>query len=206
MKLRVVELLLVTTVPTMVLAEQGWPSLQLMAVTLIGGTLAAGGANAINMYIDRDIDKLMVRTQNRPLVTGALTPRAAMIFAIALEIVAFGVLWAGANLLAAVLAVSATLFYVFVYSLWLKRTSKQNIVIGGAAGDVGDGAVDRMQIKLADLDPAHAARNVVYPTVEDHRGLDSGIGRILDALQAAAAMTGNRNAGHVQMALQFAAR
>jgi protoheme IX farnesyltransferase len=134
MKLRVVELLLVTTVPTMVLAEQGWPSLQLMAVTLVGGTLAAGGANAINMYIDRDIDKLMVRTQNRPLVTGAVTPRAAMIFAIALEIVAFGVLWAGANLLAAVLAVSATLFYVFVYSLWLKRTSKQNIVIGGAAG------------------------------------------------------------------------
>ena len=134
MKLRVVELLLVTTVPTMVLAEGGWPSIQLMAITLIGGTLAAGGANAINMYIDRDIDKLMVRTQNRPLVTGALTPRAAMIFAIGLEIVAFLVLWAGANLLAAVLAVSATLFYVFVYSLWLKRTSKQNIVIGGAAG------------------------------------------------------------------------
>jgi len=134
MKLRVVELLLVTTIPTMVLAEGGWPSIQLMAVTLIGGTLAAGGANAINMYIDRDIDKLMVRTQNRPLVTGALTPRAAMIFAIALEFVAFLVLWAGANLLAAVLAVSATLFYVFVYSLWLKRTSKQNIVIGGAAG------------------------------------------------------------------------
>jgi len=134
MKLRVVELLLVTTVPTMVLAEGGWPSIQLMAITLIGGTLAAGGANAINMYIDRDIDKLMVRTQNRPLVTGALTPRAAMIFAIALEIAAFLVLWAGANLLAAVLAVSATLFYVFVYSLWLKRTSKQNIVIGGAAG------------------------------------------------------------------------
>ncbi|MEY3581814.1 MAG: protoheme farnesyltransferase, partial [Actinomycetota bacterium] len=134
MKLRVVELLLVTTVPTMVLAVGGWPSIQLMAVTLIGGMLAAGGANAINMYIDRDIDKLMVRTQNRPLVTGALTPRAAMIFAISLEIVAFLVLWAGANLLAAVLAVSATLFYVFVYSLWLKRTSKQNIVIGGAAG------------------------------------------------------------------------
>jgi len=76
----------------------------------------------------------MVRTQNRPLVTGALTPRAAMIFAVALEIVAFGVLWAGANVLAAILAVTATLFYVFVYSLWLKRTSKQNIVIGGAAG------------------------------------------------------------------------
>ncbi|MFM7125171.1 MAG: heme o synthase [Actinomycetes bacterium] len=134
MKLRVVELLLVTTVPTMVLADGGWPSIQLMAVTLICGTLAAGGANAINMYIDRDIDKLMVRTQNRPLVTGVLTPKAAMMFAIVLEIVAFCVLWAGANLLAAVLAVSATLFYVFVYSLWLKRTSRQNIVIGGAAG------------------------------------------------------------------------
>lgn len=134
MKLRVVELLLVTTVPTMVLAADGWPSFTLIVVTLAGGTLAAGGANAINMYIDRDIDKLMTRTQNRPLVTGVISPRAAMIFAIALECIAFVVLWAGANLLAAVLAISATLFYVFVYSLWLKRTSKQNIVIGGAAG------------------------------------------------------------------------
>ncbi len=134
MKLRVVELLLVTTVPTMVLAADGWPSFTLIVVTLAGGTLAAGGANAINMYIDRDIDKLMTRTQNRPLVTGVISPRAAMIFAIALECIAFVVLWVGANLLAAVLAISATLFYVFVYSLWLKRTSKQNIVIGGAAG------------------------------------------------------------------------
>ena len=134
MKLRVVELLLVTTVPTMVLAANGWPSFTLIVVTLAGGTLAAGGANAINMYIDRDIDKLMTRTQNRPLVTGVISPRAAMIFAIALECIAFVVLWVGANLLAAVLAISATLFYVFVYSLWLKRTSKQNIVIGGAAG------------------------------------------------------------------------
>lgn len=134
MKLRVVELLLVTTVPTMVLAANGWPSFTLIVVTLAGGTLAAGGANAINMYIDRDIDKLMTRTQNRPLVTGVISPRAAMIFAIALECIAFVVLWVGANLLAAVLAISATMFYVFVYSLWLKRTSKQNIVIGGAAG------------------------------------------------------------------------
>ena len=134
MKLRVVELLLVTTVPTMVLAANGWPSFTLILITLAGGTLAAGGANAINMYIDRDIDKLMTRTQNRPLVTGVISPRAAMIFAIVLECVAFAVLWVGANLLAAVLAISATLFYVFVYSLWLKRTSKQNIVIGGAAG------------------------------------------------------------------------
>lgn len=136
MKLRVVELLLITTVPTMVLAEQGWPSWGLVAITLIGGTLAAGGANAINMVIDRDIDALMERTKTRPMVTGLISPRDAMIFALALEAAAFGVLWAGANLLAAVLALSATLFYVFVYTLWLKRTSRQNIVIGGAAGAV----------------------------------------------------------------------
>lgn len=136
MKLRVVELLLITTVPTMVLAEQGWPSWRLVVITLAGGTLAAGGANAINMVIDRDIDALMERTKTRPLVTGLIKPRAAMIFALALEAVAFAVLWVGANLLAASLALSATLFYVFVYSLWLKRTSRQNIVIGGAAGAV----------------------------------------------------------------------
>jgi protoheme IX farnesyltransferase len=136
MKLRVVELLLITTVPTMVLAEQGWPSWGLVAITLIGGTLAAGGANAINMVIDRDIDALMDRTKTRPLVTGLIQPRDAMIFALALEAVAFAILWVGANLLAACLALSATLFYVFIYSLWLKRTSRQNIVIGGAAGAV----------------------------------------------------------------------
>jgi protoheme IX farnesyltransferase len=105
-------------------------------VTLIGGTLAAGGANAINMVVDRDIDKLMPRTQGRPLVTGLIQPRNALVFALILEAVAFGVLWAGANLLSAVLALCATLFYVFVYTLWLKRTSTQNIVIGGAAGAV----------------------------------------------------------------------
>ena len=135
-KLRVVELLLITTVPTMVLAEQGWPSTWLVVITLVGGTLAAGGANAINMVIDRDIDALMVRTQGRPLVTGLITPRAALVFAVTLEVLAFGVLWWGANLLAACLTIGATLFYVFVYTIWLKRTSKQNIVIGGAAGAV----------------------------------------------------------------------
>lgn len=135
-KLRVVELLLITTVPTMVLAEQGWPSTWLVVLTLVGGTLAAGGANAINMVVDRDIDALMVRTQGRPLVTGLITPRAALVFAVTLEVLAFGVLWWGANLLAACLTISATLFYVFVYTIWLKRTSKQNIVIGGAAGAV----------------------------------------------------------------------
>lgn len=135
-KPRIIELLLITTIPTMVVAEDGWPSLGLMLITLIGGSLAAGGANAINMYIDRDIDALMERTKTRPLVTGLISPRNALVFAISLEILAFGVLWAGANLLSGVLALSATLFYVFVYSLWLKRTSKQNIVIGGAAGAV----------------------------------------------------------------------
>jgi heme o synthase len=135
-KPRIIELLLITTVPTMVLAEEGWPSWGLLLITLIGGSLAAGGANAINMYVDRDIDGLMERTAGRPLVTGLIRPRNALIFAIGLEIIAFGVLWAGANLLSAVLALSATLFYVFVYTLWLKRNSTQNIVIGGAAGAV----------------------------------------------------------------------
>ena len=135
-KPRIVELLLVITIPTMVLAQRGWPSSWLMVWTFVGGWLAAAGANAINMYIDRDIDKLMERTKNRPLATGAIRPRNALVFAITLEIVAFVILLAGANLLAACLAMSATAFYVFVYSLWLKRSSKQNIVIGGAAGAV----------------------------------------------------------------------
>ncbi len=120
----------------MVLAAEQWPAWSLIAITLLGGSLAAGGANAINMYIDRDIDKLMKRTQTRPLVTGLIKPRNALVFAVALELVAFVVLWVGANLLSAILALSATMFYVFVYSMWLKRTSKQNIVIGGAAGAV----------------------------------------------------------------------
>ena len=135
-KPRIIELLLVTTVPTMVVAERGLPSLWLIAATVLGGTMAAGGANAINMYVDRDIDKLMHRTRNRPLVTGVITPRSALTFAITLEVAAFLFLWAAVNLLSAVLAVSATLFYVFVYTLWLKRTSTRNIVIGGAAGAV----------------------------------------------------------------------
>jgi len=135
-KPRIIELLLITTVPTMVLAAGRWPSLALVIVTLVGGTLAAGGANAINMVIDRDIDRLMPRTQHRPLVTGLIAPRHAMWFAVGLEVAAFATLWVGANLLAAVLALSATVFYVVVYSLWLKRSSPQNIVIGGAAGAV----------------------------------------------------------------------
>jgi protoheme IX farnesyltransferase len=135
-KPRIIELLLVTTLPTMVVAERGMPSVALMAATLAGGTLAAGGANAINMWHDRDIDALMKRTEARPLVTGVVGPTEALVFALALEVAAFALLWSTVNLLSAVLAASATAFYVFVYTLWLKRTSRQNIVIGGAAGAV----------------------------------------------------------------------
>ncbi|MCU1450823.1 MAG: ctaB [Acidimicrobiales bacterium] len=120
----------------MIVADRGLPSGWLILATLVGGTLAAGGANALNMYIDRDIDRLMKRTQGRPLVTGVVKPRNALVFALVLEALAFVELWLLVNPLSAALAVSATLFYVFVYSLWLKRTSSQNIVIGGAAGAV----------------------------------------------------------------------
>lgn len=135
-KPRIIELLLVTTLPTMIVAQRGLPSLGLVVATLVGGALAAGGANAVNMYVDRDIDRVMHRTRNRPLVTGAVSPRAALTFAVSLEVLAFVELWQLVNLLSAVLAVSATAFYVFVYTLWLKRRSTQNIVIGGAAGAV----------------------------------------------------------------------
>ena len=135
-KPRIIELLLVTTVPTMVVAQKGMPPLWLIAVTVLGGTFAAGGANAINMVVDRDIDAVMHRTRNRPLVTGVVQPTEALVFALVLEAVAFALLWATVNLLSAVLAVAATAFYVFVYTLWLKRTSTSNIVIGGAAGAV----------------------------------------------------------------------
>ena len=133
-KPRIIELLLITTVPAMVVAERGMPSGWLMLNTVVGGTLSAGGANAINMYVDRDIDRVMERTKGRPLVTGVMSPRAALTFAIVLEAVAFAYLWYWVNLLSAVLALGACLFYVFIYTLWLKRTSTQNIVIGGAAG------------------------------------------------------------------------
>lgn len=135
-KPRIIELLLVTTLPTMVVAARAVPPVGLMLATLAGGTLAAAGANAINMYIDRDIDGVMGRTRGRPLVTGEIAPASALRFAVALEVLGFVELWALVNLLSAVLAVAATLFYVFVYSLWLKRTSTNNIVIGGAAGAV----------------------------------------------------------------------
>jgi protoheme IX farnesyltransferase len=135
-KPRIIELLLVTTIPTMVVAANGIPGLWLIVATLIGGTLAAGGANAFNMVLDRDIDAIMERTKRRPLVTGVMSPRAATIFALALELAAFAALALWVNMLSAYLAIAATAFYVVVYTFWLKRRSKQNIVIGGAAGAV----------------------------------------------------------------------
>ena len=135
-KPRIIELLLVTTVPTMVLAEGGMPSPWLIAAVVLGGTLAAGGANAINQYVDRDIDDLMRRTRHRPLPRHAIPPRAALAFGVALSAASFAWLAFTVNLLSALLALSAIGFYVFVYTLWLKRTTPQNIVIGGAAGCV----------------------------------------------------------------------
>ncbi len=135
-KPRIIELLLVTTVPTMLLAQRGLPSLKLVLVTLIGGTFAAGSANTINCYIDRDIDAVMKRTTPPPLVNkqGAIKPAEALAWGIALGAGATLLLGLEANWLAAALADAAILFYVFVYTLLLKRRSPSNIVIGGAAG------------------------------------------------------------------------
>jgi protoheme IX farnesyltransferase len=136
-KPRIIELLLVTTVPTMLLAQRGLPSLRLVLVTLIGGTLAAGSANTINCYIDRDIDALMKRTSRRPLVVnghGTIKPWEALAWGILLGAGATLLLGLMANWLAAALADAAILFYIFVYTLLLKRRSPSNIVIGGAAG------------------------------------------------------------------------
>ncbi|MET1044305.1 MAG: heme o synthase [Microbacteriaceae bacterium] len=133
-KPRVTELLLVTTAPVMILAQNGIPNLWLMLATLIGGTLSAGAASAFNCYIDRDIDKLMHRTENRPLVTGEITPRAALIFSWILTILSTVWLLVFTNLLAASLSVAAIFFYVVVYTLILKRRTEQNIVWGGIAG------------------------------------------------------------------------
>jgi protoheme IX farnesyltransferase len=135
-KPRVVELLLVTTIPAMVLAAGGVPSIDLVAAVLVGGALAAGGANTVNCWIERERDQVMRRTCNRPLPSGEIRPTRALAFGIGLEVMAFALLWATAGLLAASLAIAATLFYVFVYTIWLKPRSTQNIVIGGAAGAV----------------------------------------------------------------------
>lgn len=136
MKLRIVELLLVTTLPAMVAAAGGWPGWWLVFATLLGGTLSSAGANAINQVIDRDIDRLMSRTKGRPLPTDRVGPGAVLTFGTVLGLAGFVWLWATTNPLAASLSTVGLLFYVFVYSLLLKRTTTQNIVIGGAAGAV----------------------------------------------------------------------
>ncbi len=134
MKPRVIELLLVTTAPVMVLAARGIPDVWLILGTLAGGALSAGSANAFNMYIDRDIDTLMARTKGRPIVTGEITPAKALTFAFVIGAASLVVLTLVANLLAAALSLAAILFYVFVYTLLLKRRTEQNIVWGGIAG------------------------------------------------------------------------
>ncbi|GAA4868093.1 heme o synthase [Kitasatospora terrestris] len=133
-KPRIIELLLITTVPVMFLAQRGVPNLLLVLEVVVGGYLSAGGANALNMYIDRDIDAVMSRTERRPIVTGMVSPREALVFGIALAIGSTVWLWALVNPLSAALALAALLFYVFVYTLGLKRRTAQNIVWGGIAG------------------------------------------------------------------------
>ncbi|MDQ4107245.1 MAG: heme o synthase [Actinomycetota bacterium] len=135
-KPRIVLLLLITTVPAMLLAAEGLPSPWLILATLSGGALAAGSANSINMYLDRDIDAIMRRTRQRPLPAHAIAPERALRFGFVLGAIAFYLLAVTVNVLAALLALSAIAFYVFVYTMWLKRTTAQNIVIGGAAGAV----------------------------------------------------------------------
>ena len=133
-KPRIIETLLITTIPVMILATRGMPPFWLVVATVVGGTLSAGGANTLNCVIDRDIDAVMQRTSTRPLVTGAISPRAATVFGLALAVVS--VLWFGllVNWLSAALSLGALVFYVAVYTMLLKRRTAQNIVWGGAAG------------------------------------------------------------------------
>ncbi|MCY4639579.1 MAG: heme o synthase [Chloroflexi bacterium] len=133
-KPRIIWLLLITTVPAMVVAAGGWPGSGLVASTVLGGMLAAGGANAINQYADRDIDRLMRRTSGRPLVRGVVRPQRAAAFGVVLSLISVAWLASTVNALAAALAAAAIAFYVVAYTYYLKRTTTQNIVIGGAAG------------------------------------------------------------------------
>lgn len=151
-KPRIIQTLLITTVPPMFVAQGGVPGIGLVFWTVLGGALAAGGANAVNMWYDRDIDAVMKRTTKRPLVVGVMTPQAALWFAVGLLIAAFVVFAVWVNLLSGVISIAAACFYIFVYTMWLKRSSTSNIVIGGAAGSapalVGWSAV-RDEISLA---------------------------------------------------------
>ena len=136
LKLRVVVLLDATSVGVMIPAAHGHPSTTAIAAVLFGGTFAAGGAHAINCWFDRDIDAAMNRTRRRPLPEGRVPAWHALVLGVALVVLSFAVLWVGANLLAASLALGGALVYIFVYTMWLKRKTPQNIVIGGAAGAV----------------------------------------------------------------------
>jgi len=133
-KPRIVALLLATTVPAMVLAAGGWPEGGVMAAVLVGGALAAGGANALNCYLERDVDRTMLRTQRRPLPAGQVRPGHALALGLALGAVGVGLVQAVVGTLPALLVLGSYLFYVLVYTLGLKRTTPLNIVIGGAAG------------------------------------------------------------------------
>ena len=135
-KPRIIVLLLLTTLAAMFLASSGPLPLSLVLFTMVGGALAAGGANAMNMFLDRDVDALMGRTSRRPVPSSRITPYAALVYGIALNIASFVILWWGANLLAAVLALAGSVYYVLVYTRMLKRTTPHNIVLGGAAGAV----------------------------------------------------------------------
>jgi heme o synthase len=133
-KPRIVVLLVITTIPAMMLADKGFPSLWLILATVAGGSVVAGGANAMNMYFDRDIDGLMLRTQDRPVPAGQIEPEKAALFGLALAAAGFFFMQWSVNLLAAGLTLGAFAFYVLIYTLILKRTTPLNIVIGGAAG------------------------------------------------------------------------
>jgi protoheme IX farnesyltransferase len=133
-KPRIIELLLVTTVPAMMLAAEGWPTWELLLFTLLGGTLAAGAANVFNCYYDRDIDRLMHRTQRRPLVTGQVSPRGALVFGIVLTVVSIAVLAATTTLLAAALAAGAIFYYAVLYTVVLKRQTRHSTLFGGVPG------------------------------------------------------------------------
>src|SRR2546425_8224499 len=136
LKLRVVVLLDATAIGVMVPASHGHPRVASVLAVLVGGTLAAGGGHAINCWFDRDIDAEMARTRRRPLPDGRIPAWHALAIGIALNVLAFAVLWTWTNLLAAVLALTGTFIYVLVYTMWLKRATPQNIVIGGAAGAI----------------------------------------------------------------------
>ena len=133
-KPKVILLLVVTAISGMFLGNGSAPSIILMLIVILGGTLASGGAGAINHFIDKDVDQMMKRTSNRPVASSRVSPKKALSFGIILTLLSFIVLYFGSNFLTAILAILGNVFYVFVYSLWLKKTTSHNIVIGGIAG------------------------------------------------------------------------